>query len=103
MEKNKKNTKNSLKEINEKEQEIRHIFLREVDIQRTFHMIQSKEMAKFIGLFAHLAYWLVFGHVNPIEIDNVAKKQIFVQLYEILMFFNSNSKVTIIFFILIFF
>lgn len=47
-------------------------------------------MAKFIGTFSHLAYWLVFGHVNPIELDLVSKKQIFVELYDI--FFNFSSK-----------
>lgn len=50
-------------------------------------------MAKFIGIFSHLSYWLVFGHVNPIELDSVAKKQMFVQLYEILMDFDTRTKV----------
>lgn len=31
-------------------------------------------MAKFIGIFVHLAYWLVIGHVNPIELDVINKK-----------------------------
>ena len=74
---------------------IRDVFLKEVDIEHTFNLIKSKEMAKFIGLFSHLAYWLVFGHVNPIEIDSVSKKQIFVQIYEVLMEFNAQAKVGI--------
>lgn len=78
---------------NEPESIFREIFLKESDIEETFCLINSKEMAKFIGIFAHLAYWLVFGHVNPIELDSASKKQIFVQLYEILMDFNSNTKV----------
>ena len=67
--------------------------MKEVDVEHTFNLIKSEEMAKFIGIFAHLAYWLVFGHVNPIELDNVSKKQMFVQLYEILMEFNTRTKV----------
>lgn len=77
----------------EKEQNFRDIFLKEADIEHTFSLIKSEEMAKFIGIFCHLSYWLVFGHVNPIELDNVAKKQMFVQLYEILMDFDTRTKV----------
>lgn len=47
-------------------------------------------MAKFIGIFAHLAYWLVIGHVNPIELDEINKKQMFVLLYEMMTSFSNN-------------
>ena len=97
LEKNKKNEKNSpMKSSQENDHLFRDVFLKEVDIEKTFDLLRSKEMAKFIGIFSHLAYWLVFGHVNPIELDVLSKKQIFVQLYEILMEFNSKAKVLIL-------
>ena len=92
----KKNHKGSSNGFKENKNVLRDIFLKEIDIEHTFAIINSKEMAKFVGLFAHLSYWLVFGHVNPIELDSVSKKQIFVQLYEVLMEFSANTKVRIL-------
>jgi hypothetical protein len=40
-----------------------------------------------VGLLCHLAYWVVFGKVNPIEIDNVAKKQMYMMINEIMEYF----------------
>ena len=100
LEKNKKTNKSFSKGLQEKEHIFRDVFLKEVDIENSFNLIKSKRMAKFIGLFAHLSYWLVFGHVNPIELDLISKKQIFVQLYEILMEFNAKAKVNSLIFII---
>ena len=69
------------------------IFFEERDIIKTFKLIESEEMAKLIGVFSHLSYWLVFGNINPIEIDNLTKKQMFVSLYEIISYFNAKTIV----------
>jgi len=37
-------------------------------IDLMFSTIRSESMVKFIGVFLHLAYWCIFGGVNPIQI-----------------------------------
>jgi len=40
-------------------------------------------MARFVGIFSHFAYWSVFGQVNPIQLDVLSRKQMYVMLYEL--------------------
>lgn len=37
-------------------------------IDMMFSNIRSESMVKMIGVFLHLAYWCIFGGVNPIQI-----------------------------------
>lgn len=43
--------------------------LREADIKLAYSEITNDNVAKLIGLVAHLAYWSVFGHINPLPLD----------------------------------
>jgi hypothetical protein len=45
-----------------------------------FETIKSEENAKFIGVFLHLSNWIVFGGVNPIQIDASMKKKMFLMI-----------------------
>jgi hypothetical protein len=47
----------------------RHLTFKLAEVNFIFNLLDSEEMARFIGLFCHFAYWLVFGNINPIQID----------------------------------
>ena len=49
-------------------------------IDKAFEMIRSEENAKLIGVFLHLAYWSVFGGVNPIQVDQLMKKKMYTMM-----------------------
>jgi len=44
----------------------RYIVFDDKDIESIFALLQSAEMIKFVGLFMHFSYWLVFGITQPI-------------------------------------
>lgn len=44
---------------------------------------QEDTTAKLVGLIAHLAYWLIFGHMNSLPLDSFHTKQMFVNIQEI--------------------
>jgi hypothetical protein len=41
---------------------------------------QNGNTAKLIGLICHLAYWNVFGHLNPLPLDKYHMKQLFISI-----------------------
>ena len=45
-----------------------------------FTLLRSDNNAKFIGVFLHLAYWSVFGAVNPIQVENSTKKKMYLMI-----------------------
>ena len=53
---------------------MRFITFKKNEIDQVFSILGSDEMAKFVGIFSHFAYWNVFGQVNAIQIDSLAKK-----------------------------
>lgn len=57
-----------------------------------FNIIKSEENAKFIGIFLHLAYWAVFGGVNPLQIDLNMKKKMFLMVSETLKYFELKTE-----------
>jgi hypothetical protein len=44
------------------------------DIEKAKKQITSQGMARLIGVTCHLIYWLVFGHVNPKQIEFNTKR-----------------------------
>jgi len=51
-------------------------------IEKVFEIVKSEENAKFIGVFMHLAYWSIFGGVNPIQVDQLMKKKMYTMMVE---------------------
>ncbi len=45
-------------------------------------VVSGPNMAKLVGLFTHLAYHIVLGELNPVSIEPLIKKQIFVNIME---------------------
>lgn len=54
----------------------------EKDVNDTFKLIYTENMATLVGLFSHLSYFVVLGQINPIQVDSLAKKQVFVNMME---------------------
>lgn len=50
-------------------------------IDMMFSNIRSESMVKMIGVFLHLAYWCIFGGVNPIQIENTMKKKMYIMMF----------------------
>ena len=48
--------------------------LTEIEIQDAKTAITSDDTSKLIGLISHLAYWQVFGHLNPLPLDKYHTK-----------------------------
>jgi len=48
--------------------------LQESEIEMAKSEITTENSAKLIGLFCHLAYWSVFGHMNPLPLDKYHMK-----------------------------
>jgi hypothetical protein len=71
----------------------RVVFLKEADINHTFDLLESSDMSKFIGLFIHFSYWMVFGHINPVQLDTFSKKQILVTMMDLYMGFGLKKRV----------
>ncbi|CAD8120214.1 unnamed protein product [Paramecium sonneborni] len=69
--------------------ETRYIVFEKQQIENVFQQIQKNEMVKLIGLFIHLSYWLVFGVTLPIQIQTLTKKQMYIQMMEIIESFQS--------------
>lgn len=44
----------------------RYISFKKYEVNSIFKLIDTEEMARFVGIFNHYAYWIVFGSVNPI-------------------------------------
>lgn len=51
-------------------------------IQRTFEEIHSERTARLIGLIAHFVYWVTFGHINQLPLDNYHLKQLFISILQ---------------------
>lgn len=58
------------------------LHLYEKDYLTTMKLLGSETMGKLIGLFCHLAYHVVLGDVNPVPVEPLIKKQIFVNIME---------------------
>ena len=71
----------------------RVVFLKDADIKHTFEILESADMGKFIGLFIHFSYWMVFGHINPVQLDTFSKKQILVSMMDLFMSFGLKKRV----------
>ncbi|CAD8208115.1 unnamed protein product [Paramecium pentaurelia] len=69
--------------------ETRYIVFEKHQVDNVFQLIQKGEMVKLIGLFIHLSYWLVFGVTLPIQIQTLTKKQMYIQMMEIIESFQS--------------
>ncbi|CAD8109525.1 unnamed protein product [Paramecium primaurelia] len=69
--------------------ETRYIVFEKHQVDNVFQLIQKSEMVKLIGLFIHLSYWLVFGVTLPIQIQTLTKKQMYIQMMEIIESFQS--------------
>ncbi|CAD8207060.1 unnamed protein product [Paramecium octaurelia] len=69
--------------------ETRYIVFEKYQVDNVFQLIQKSEMVKLIGLFLHLSYWLVFGVTLPIQIQTLTKKQMYIQMMEIIESFQS--------------
>jgi len=41
-----------------------------------------------IGVFLHLAYWSIFGGVNPIQVDRTMKRKMYTMMVETLEYFE---------------
>jgi len=52
--------------------------------------ITSNETAKLIGLIVHLAYWSVYGHLNPMPLDKYHIKQLFISICQIQQAYESK-------------
>ena len=50
-------------------------------IDEMFEIIRSESNAKMIGVFLHLAYWCIFGGVNPIQIESTMKKKMYIMMF----------------------
>ena len=51
---------------------------RDINLAKT--EITKDTTAKLIGLICHLAYWSVFGHINPLPLDKYHMKQLFISI-----------------------
>ncbi len=49
-------------------------------------------MVKIIGIFLHFSYWILFGQVNPVQLDGLAKKQMYISLNEIFDSFSEKEQ-----------
>jgi hypothetical protein len=57
--------------------------LSDKDIETAQNEITNENTAKLIGLICHLAYWSVFGHINPLPLDKYHMKQLFISIVQI--------------------
>ena len=60
------------------------------DIEEAQNEIIKESTAKLIGLIAHLTYWSVFGHLNPLPLDKYHMKQLFIQIAQIQQSYESH-------------
>ncbi|KAM3136491.1 hypothetical protein pb186bvf_011449 [Paramecium bursaria] len=75
-----------------KSMKFRYILFSQQDIDLIFQLIQSEEMVRLVGLFIHLSYWLVFGVTQPIQVQSLTKKQIYVAMMEQIDYFETRFK-----------
>lgn len=54
--------------------------------------MRSEENAKMIGVFLHLAYWSIFGGVNPIQVDRGMKRKMYTMMIETLEYFEIKME-----------
>jgi hypothetical protein len=54
--------------------------------------VKSEENAKLIGVFLHLAYWSIFGGVNPIQVDRLVKRKMYTMMVETLEYFEIKME-----------
>lgn len=57
-------------------------------VDMMFGVLRSESMVKFIGVFLHLAYWCIFGGVNPIQIESAMKKKMYIMMFETVEYFK---------------
>ncbi|CAD8194163.1 unnamed protein product [Paramecium octaurelia] len=89
QEKQQQQQQQSNKEKLNDDMETRYIVFEKHQVENVFQLIQKGEMVKLIGLFIHLSYWLVFGVTLPIQIQTLTKKQMYIQMMEIIESFQS--------------
>ena len=49
-------------------------------ITLTFNEIRSERIARMTGLISHFVYWIVFGNVNLVPLDEYHTKQLFISV-----------------------
>ena len=57
------------------------------NIDKMYALLKLEQFAKFIGIFLHFAYWIVFGAVNPIPIDLKMKQKMYFIMFEYMEYF----------------
>ena len=60
------------------------------DIEDIKKDLLNDKTARMIGLIAHLVYWNVFGHINPLPLDTYHKKLLFIQIAQIQSEFDNQ-------------
>ena len=73
----------------------KQISYKQEDIEFTMNLIASPEMTRFVGLVAHLAYWQVLGHINPVQPDHLTKRQMIIASFDQLNLIRKKLKVII--------
>jgi hypothetical protein len=69
-----------------------HLIFQQKDVDKAFGIVKSEENAKFIGVFLHLAYWSIFGGVNPIQVDRLMKRKMYTMMIETLEYFEIKME-----------
>lgn len=64
--------------------------LTETEINIAKSAITNDETSKLIGQISHLAYWMVFGHINPLPLDKYHSKQLFISIAQIISSYESK-------------
>lgn len=49
-------------------------------INLTFNEIKSERIARMTGLISHFVYWIIFGNVNLVPLDEYHTKQLFISV-----------------------
>ena len=74
----------------------KQISLKQEDIEFSLDLIASPEMTRLVGIVAHLAYWQVLGHINPIQPDDLTKKQMLIASFDQLNIIRKKVKVKLL-------
>ena len=71
----------------------KQVSYKQEDIEFAMNLIASQEMTRFVGLVAHLTYWQVLGHINPVQPDHITKRQMLIASFDQLNLIRKKVKV----------
>jgi len=71
-----------------------YAYLKEADINKTKEVIKTEEINRIVGVMLHLSYWLVFGHVNPVQPDELTRQQMIIASMEQMNLLRKRVKNT---------